>query len=152
MQEAQIPIKDYENLIEWDRHADTSIIDGTAAENFTSEQIKTRIQPIIGKCEIDDGDWEVIGKSPARRYLIQFSGDANASARKERSSTARSWALTVTGSTPRSSTFTAISSGSSLGSTALARLRAESPKPRSSCSSARPRMSPSAGAAIDSKA
>ena len=84
MQEAQIPIKDYENLIEWDRPADTSIIVGTAAENFSLAEFKASIQPIIDKCEFGDGEWEAVGKSPSRRFLIQFSGDANASARRVR--------------------------------------------------------------------
>eukprot|EP00959_Pyramimonas_sp_CCMP1952_P381077 7984924-Pyramimonas_sp.AAC.1 len=81
MQEAQIPIKDYENLIEWDRAADTSIIVGTAAENYTADQFKHSIQLIMDRCGLNEGDWGVVGKSPARRFLIQFSGDANASAR-----------------------------------------------------------------------
>ncbi|CAK0845193.1 unnamed protein product, partial [Prorocentrum cordatum] len=84
MQEAQIPIKDYENLIEWDRAADINIIVGTAAEKYTADQVKNSIQPIMDKCELNEGDWEVVGKGPARRCLIQFSGDANASARKVR--------------------------------------------------------------------
>ncbi|CAK0845855.1 unnamed protein product [Prorocentrum cordatum] len=84
MQEAQIPIKDYENLIEWDRPADTSIIVGTAAENFTLDEFKASIQPIIDRCEFGDGEWEAVGQSPARRFLIEFSGDANASARRVR--------------------------------------------------------------------
>ena len=84
MQEAQIPIKDYENLIEWDRAADTSIVVGTSSENFTLEEFKRCIQPVIDKCEFADGDWEAVGKSPSRRFFIQFSGDANASARRVR--------------------------------------------------------------------
>ncbi|CAK0838272.1 unnamed protein product [Prorocentrum cordatum] len=84
MQGAQIPIKDYENLIEWDRPADTSIIVGAAAENFTLDEFKASIQPIIDRCEFGDGEREAVGKSPARRFLIQFSGDTNASARRVR--------------------------------------------------------------------
>ncbi|CAK0839907.1 unnamed protein product, partial [Prorocentrum cordatum] len=38
----------------------------------------------MDKCDLGEADWEVVGKSPARRLLIQFSGDANASARKVR--------------------------------------------------------------------
>eukprot|EP00959_Pyramimonas_sp_CCMP1952_P050556 1056501-Pyramimonas_sp.AAC.1 len=38
----------------------------------------------MDKCDLSEADWEVVGKSPARRFIIQFSGDANASARKVR--------------------------------------------------------------------
>eukprot|EP00959_Pyramimonas_sp_CCMP1952_P122864 2568200-Pyramimonas_sp.AAC.1 len=38
----------------------------------------------MDRCDLGESDWEVVGKSPARRFLMQFSGDANASARKVR--------------------------------------------------------------------
>ncbi|CAK0873260.1 unnamed protein product, partial [Prorocentrum cordatum] len=84
MQEAQIPIKDYEGLLEWDRDADTSIIVGTAAENFTAEKFKESIQPIMDRCELEPDQWSIQGKSPARRFVVQFSGQASAAARKVR--------------------------------------------------------------------
>eukprot|EP00959_Pyramimonas_sp_CCMP1952_P297572 6225137-Pyramimonas_sp.AAC.1 len=84
MQEAQIPIKDYENLLEWDRAADRSIIVATAAENFSLERFKESIQPIMDRCELEPDQWSIQGKSPARRYVVQFSGDANSASRKVR--------------------------------------------------------------------
>eukprot|EP00959_Pyramimonas_sp_CCMP1952_P259652 5428911-Pyramimonas_sp.AAC.1 len=84
MQEAQIPIKDYEKLVELDRAAGAGVIVGTASENYTADQLKHSVKPIVDRCDLSESDWEVVGKSPARRFLIQFSGDANASARKVR--------------------------------------------------------------------
>ncbi|CAK0896150.1 unnamed protein product, partial [Prorocentrum cordatum] len=77
------PTEDYASLIEWDRPADASIVVGTATDIFTAEHFKLSIQPITDKCEFVDGAWEVVGNSPPRRFVIQFSGDA--SARKVRS-------------------------------------------------------------------
>eukprot|EP00959_Pyramimonas_sp_CCMP1952_P113357 2369202-Pyramimonas_sp.AAC.1 len=64
MQEAQIPIKEHENLIEWDREANTSIIVGAAAENYTADQLKRNIQPIMDRCELSEVSGRWSGRAP----------------------------------------------------------------------------------------
>eukprot|EP00959_Pyramimonas_sp_CCMP1952_P288173 6026112-Pyramimonas_sp.AAC.1 len=38
----------------------------------------------MAKCELEDTQWSIQGKTPGRRFVVQFLGGANAAARKVR--------------------------------------------------------------------
>eukprot|EP00959_Pyramimonas_sp_CCMP1952_P033717 708244-Pyramimonas_sp.AAC.1 len=50
--------------------------------NVSSDAFKTTIKPWLDETQIDEGQWSVVGPSPARRFVLQFSGDINAATRR----------------------------------------------------------------------